>query len=268
MGPERSEASKDVPLLPFEEQKLQPEYRDYFKHKRGHFFKAIEEFAGVWDCFQLLCVVWFHEMTDLATATEENQILPRTLFTAAHARFLTAMELGFSGCVDESYSILRDGIEAVSHAHKLFKEPHLTTVWTQKGTAAYQKTFEENKRENLFPDEHGLRGLHRYYAAFFPITTHTHPASVGTNFRDGEAITWEYHYFETDPRKLAVFLFSLLEASALMEQVLFACFESRFGSDHRLTYMRTRFDQLKEQQKRHLKETYSLGADFLPFTEA
>jgi hypothetical protein len=271
MEPERTEVAKDVPLLPFEQQTFHPEYQQYFKHKRENFSKAIEEFSGLWDCFQLLCVIWFHEMADLVTATEEKQTLPKALFTAAHARFLAAMELGFSCCIGDAYSILRDGIEAVSHASKLFKEPHLTTVWTQKGTAAYQKTFEENKKDNLFPDEHGLRRLHWYYAAFSETTTHINPTSVGTNvgeIRDAQTIRWEYHYFVTDPNRLAMFLSMLLDASTLMEQVFFVCFEPRFGFDHRLTYMRKRFDDLKEQQKRYLKEKYSLAVDFLPLTEA
>jgi hypothetical protein len=270
MEPERSEAAKIIPLLPFEQQKFHPEYQQYFKQKRGNFFKAIEEFPGLWDCFQLLSVIWFREMADLATATDEKQMLPRTLFSAAHARFLTAMELGFACCVGDAYGVLRDGIETVSHAYKVFKEPHLITVWAQKGTAAYQKTFEENKKQNLFPDEHGLSALQRHYAAFSEIATHTNPTPVGTNFReirDANTIRWEYHYFVTDPRNLAVFLFTLLDASALMEQVFFACFQSRLGFDHALTHMHKSFDQLKQQQKQSLKDKYSLGADFLPSTE-
>jgi len=270
MEPERSEAAKDVLLLPFEDQKFHPEYQQYFKHKREIFFKAIEELPGLWDCFQLLCVIWFREMADLATAAEEKQMLPKTLFTAAHARFLTAMELGFSCCVGDAYSILRDGIEAVSHAYKLFKEPQLTTVWTQKETPTYQAIFEKNKKDNLFPDEHGLRALHRYYAAFSEIATHTSPTAVETNFReirDAETIRWEYDYFVTGPNRLAVFLFRLLNASALMEQVFFACFESRLRFDHALTHMHQSFDQLKEQQKQYLRDKYSLGADSLPSTE-
>jgi len=269
MEPERTEPPRDVPLLSFEQQKFHPEYRQYVKDKRGNFFKVIEEFPGLWDCFQLLCVIWFREMAGLATATDEKQMLLKTLFTAAHARFLTAMELGFSCCVGDACSILRDGIEAVSHAYKLFMEPHLATVWLQKGTAAYEKTFEENKKDNLFPDEHGLSALHRYYAAFSEIATHANPTSVETNFReirDGETIRWEYHYFVTDPNRLAASLFTLLDASALMEKVFFVCFESRLGFDHALTHMHKSFDRLKEQQKQYLQDKYSLGAAFLPST--
>jgi hypothetical protein len=38
-------------------------------------------------------------------------------------RFLTAIELAFSCCIGDAYSVLRDGIESVAHAHKIFKEP-------------------------------------------------------------------------------------------------------------------------------------------------
>jgi hypothetical protein len=260
MESNRSDIVKDVPVLPFESEHFHAEYLTYFRHKRGNFFRAVGEFSGLWECFQLLSDIWFREMADLQTASSERHMLPKTLFTAAHARFLNAMELGFSCCIGDAYSILRDGIEAVTHAYKIFKEPELAKVWAETGTADYKKAFEEKKKENLFPDECGLRRLHEHYARFSEAATHTNPTSIGKQFEainDGEKLSWKFHYFETDPRKLAVLLFALLDASALMESVFFCCFEPRLHLDHVLVEMRRRFAQQKEQQRQYLRSRYS-----------
>jgi hypothetical protein len=113
----------DVQLLSLEEQRFHDEYKTYFKHKRGNFLKSITEFADLWECFQSLDDIWHREMIDLEVSSDQHQLLPKMLFMAAHARILTAIELGFSCCIGDAYSILRDGIELVTHAHKIAVEP-------------------------------------------------------------------------------------------------------------------------------------------------
>lgn len=78
------------------------------------------------------------------------------------------------------------------------------------------------------------------------------PASTATNVR------WEYHYFQTDANKLAVFLFTPLQVSAHMEQAFFACFEPRLKLDPELADMRARFSTEKETRRQYLKATYKL----------
>ena len=259
-------AATPPPLLPEEQQSFHQEYAKYFQLKRGNFFKSLTVFRGVWDCLQLLCDIWKREMSDLESLPDQNQLLPKMLFTAAHARFLTAIELSFSCCIGDAYSILRDGIESTSHAYKLFHEPNLISTWTNKHRSeaegkAYDRVFTYNKKMNLYPEKDGMSQLFTYYGQFCEMATHSSVTSLGNAFKDASTVgnlRWEYHYFQTDPNKLAVFLFALLQVSAHMEQAFFACFESRLKLDPGLVDMRTRFSKEKETQRQCLKAAYSL----------
>ena len=179
------------------------------------------------------------------------------------------IELGFSSCIGDAYSILRDGIEAVTHAHKISKEPKTAGVaWSDKHKgkaelAAYNKIFEEKKKDNLFPEQHGLRQLYTYYAKFSEFATHTSVTSIGKSFEDsstGKTLRWSFHYFERDPKRMAGFLNVLLQVSAHMEEAFFGCFEARLHLGNELVRMRSGFQQLRDQQTRHLWDTYQLGS--------
>ena len=260
--------SADGDLLPFEKERFHPAYQHYFKGKRQNFFRAMTEFRELWDAFQLLNDIWMRELSNLEHLREATHMLPKLLFTSAHARFLAAVELGFSCCVGEACSILRDGIEAVAHAHKIFKEPAAASAWSDKHKgkaqdAAYKKIFEENKKENLFPDEDGLRQLHTYYAQFSELATHTSVTSIGKSFQDSstaDTARWDFHYFETNPQRLASFLFVMFQVAFHMEEAFFGCFEARQNLDIELVRMRGELHQVREQQKRHLWDTYNLGS--------
>src|SRR5205085_6626949 len=57
---------------------------------------------------------------------------------------IKAADLGFSCCIGDAYSLLRDGIEFTAHAHKIFNEPVVTKAWAEKmqgktQTGAYDK---------------------------------------------------------------------------------------------------------------------------------
>src|SRR5260370_6259788 len=248
----------DVPLLPLEEQRFHYEYKTYFKHKRGNFLKSLTEFADLWECFQLLNDMWMREISDLEVLRDQHQLLPNTLFRAARARLLTAIELGFSCCIGDAYSILRDGIESVTHAHKISVEPSTATAWSDKlkgkvEEAAYDKIFTHNKKENLFPEQHGLRRLHVFYGQFSEMATHSGVASVGKSFKDlstSEKLSWGFSYFETDPQKLAIFLLTMLMVSSYMEEAFYGCYEMRLNLDADLGAMRARFNAMKSQQNR------------------
>ena len=115
-------------LFPIEKECFHSDFREYFKGKRQNFFLTLTMFRPLWDCLQLLNDIWMRELSNLEHLTEQTHLLPKTIFTAAHARFLTAVELGFSCCIGDGYTILRDGIESVAHAHKIFKEPQAATA--------------------------------------------------------------------------------------------------------------------------------------------
>ena len=259
-------SSPGAELLLLEQERFRPEFQTYFKGKRQNFFRTMTEFRDLWDALQRLNDIWMRELSNLEHLREPTQMLPKLLFASAHARFLTALELGFSCCIGNAYSILRDGIETVAHAYKILSEPTTGSVWTNKhkGKAeedAYIKIFEKKKKENLFPEKHGLRQLYDYYGKFSEMATHTTVASIGRGFRESPstgAARWEFHYFETEPKRLAGLLFTLLQVSARMEEVFYVCFETRQHLDHELRRMRNDFGQMREQQRLYLQKTYKL----------
>jgi len=261
-------SSPAAQLLPFENEYFRTTYQEYFRGKRQNLFRTMTEFRELWDGLQLLNDIWVRELSDLEHLGDEMHLLPKLIFTAAHARFLTAIELGFSCCIGDAYSILRDGIEAVAHAHRIFKEPGAASAWINKHKgkaqeAAYKKIFEEKKKENLFPDEHGLRQLHTYYAQFSELATHTSVTSVGKSFEDSSTagtVRWGFHYFETNPQRLARLLNALLQAASHMEEAFFGCFGTRLNLDPQLVKMRGQFHQIREQQRKYLRDTYKLGS--------
>jgi len=257
----------DVALLPLEDQKFHAEFKRYFRHKRGNFLKAMTEFADLWECFQLLNDIWMREMADLNVLRDKDQLLPRMLFTAAHSKFISALELGFSCCIGDAYSLLRDGIEFTAHAHKIFSEPSVTQIWADKmkgkaHTGAYDKIFTHEKKKNLFPHKLGLKPLHFYYAQLSEIGTHSNTISLGKSFKDlstPQRISWGFAYFETDPKKIATFLFTMLVIAGHMEETFFGCYGTRLNLDYELVNMRTKFNAMKEQQRHFLRTKYKIG---------
>ena len=256
--------TEDDLLLPFEKENIRGGYRDFFKTKRNNFFGTIQAFPDLWRCFELLDEVWLRDFADLENPADVKHMLPIVLFMNAHARYRTAFELGFSCCIPDAWNVLRSGIESTAYAHKLFREPHLTVVWLDKdeGPAekkAYRKAFEENKGESLFPTQHGLRVLHKFWSDYSETATHSTVASLGLRFQSEETpthIRWQLNYFEADQANLAAFLFSLLLCSLHMEDVLYRSFESRLKLDVRLGKMRREFGKLVERNRLALIKNY------------
>jgi hypothetical protein len=259
----------DIPvteLFPFEQQNFHAEYQQYFGLKRGNLFRSITVFNGLWECFQNLDDVWHREIENLEASLATTQMLPSLMFRYAHSRFVMAMELGFSCCIGDAYSVLRGGIEAVAQAHKIHRQPDLTPVWTNKARGKtemeqFKHAFEYNKEISLFPAEHGLSELYIFWKQFSNLGPHSGVHSVGKSFEQvttGETIGWNLNYFETDPQRLAMYLFALFQASFHMEKAFYSCFESRLRFDMKLERMRGSVEQQKKQQWQHLSATYKL----------
>jgi hypothetical protein len=249
-------------LFPLEKDCFHPDFQKYFKAKRQNFFLNLTTFRSLWDCLQVLNDILTREHDNLEHLIDERHLLPKTIFAAAHARFLTAIELAFSCCIGDAYSVLRDGIESVAHAHKIFKEPAAAEAWTNKhkGDAeleAHDKMFTWHKKKNLFPDDvPGFRQLHFYYGQFCEMATHNSVTSIGRSFRDLSTpgmVRWGFAYFEINPQRLAGLLLALLQVSAHMEEVFYGCFEPRLTLDPDLGRMRAEFQQLRQQQTHYLK---------------
>jgi hypothetical protein len=254
-----------VSLFPTEQECFHAEYEKYFKGKRQNFFLTLTAFRPLWDCLQLLNDIWMRESSNLEHLTEQTHLLPKLIFMSAHARFLNAIELGYSCCIGDAYSVLRDAIEAVAHAHRIFKDPAAAVAWTDKNKGedelkAHDKIFKWDKKKNLFPDDvPSLSKLQTYYGHFCDLATHTSVTSVGKNFQDMSEkgkLKWAFHYFETNPQRLAGLLNALLQVSAHMEEVFYGCFETRLNLDPELGRMRSQFLLLRQQQAHYLKGIY------------
>lgn len=253
-------------LFPIEKECFRSEFQKYFKGKRQNFFLTLTAFRPLWDCLQLLNDIWTRETSNLEHLTEQTHLLPKLIFASAHARFLTAIELGYSCCIGDAYSVLRDAIEAVAHAHRIFKDPASAAAWSAKhqGEAelkAHDKIFKWDKKKNLFPDDvPSLSKLQTYYGHFCELATHTSVTSIGKNFKDLSTtgtLRWGFSYFETDPQRLAGFLNAMLQVSAHMEEVFYGCFETRLNLDPELSRMRSQFLLLRQQQTQYLMGIYN-----------
>ncbi len=260
--------TEDDLLLPFEKSHLQGDYKDYFKTKRNNFFATVQTVPGIWRCFGLLDEVWMREFEDLQRLRDVKQMLPAILFMNGHAQFRIAWELGFSCCVGEAWNVLRSGIESVAHAHKIHREPHLAAVWSAKDDGAdelraFKNAFERNKKESLFPAQHGLGTLHRYWSQFSELGTHTTVSSLARRFEEektSDDVNWHLEYFEADPERIAIFLFSLLLAAAYMEKAFFDCFETRLKLDPVLVAKRRDLGKAIERTKQGIIKRFDLRA--------
>src|SRR5258708_8645431 len=142
-------------LTKFEQEILREPYKEYYTAKRNNFFASVEGFKDLWECFMLSNTIWMREFEDMRTVLDTGWMFPLTLFMNGHSKMLIAMELGFSGCLTEAHSILRDAVESAAHGHRLFSEPALQKIWVQKndgGTAIedFKREFWYSKEDKLF----------------------------------------------------------------------------------------------------------------------
>jgi len=264
-GIARAPTENDL-LLPFEKAHLRGDYKDYFMTKRNNFFATIQVFPGLWQCFSMLDDAWMREFQDLQRLREVRHMLPGILFMNGHAQFRIAWELGFSCCIGEAWNVLRSGIESVAHAHKVYREPHLAEVWSAKDDGpkelqAFKVAFERNKKDSLFPAQHGLDKLHHFWSQFSELGTHTTVSSLARRFAEektAEDVNWQLNYFEADSERTAIFLFSLLLAAAHMENAFFGCFETRLKLDPILMSKRRGLGKAIERTKQGIIRRFKL----------
>lgn len=262
----RKPQEKDL-LLPFEKEKFEGEYKQYFKTKRNNFLATVQEFPMIWDCFQSLDKIWTHDFETSRLIHEARLALPALLCINAHAQFRVAFELGFSTCIAEGWNILRSAIEFVVHAHKLSREPKLQKVWLDKSEGAkqkkaYKRAFEDKKKASLFPSQYGLGDLYRYWSDYSEIGTHSSMNAIALRFQEvkrTEESDWKINYFEADLERLAIFLFSMVNAANSMEKVCFSIFENRLKLDYKLTKRRDDFEKLRQATSQQIIQRFRLA---------
>jgi|SRR5208282_358639 len=250
--------SRDL-LAPFESNALRGDYRNYFTAKRENFRASINNLPLLWEGFALLDEIWIRELTDTQQIKDPNLALPAALFRDAHARFRIAMELAFSCCMHEAFNSLRLGIEGIYHACKILngreQTEQLARTWiesangTRQAKTAFAKAFEQDKRKSF--DECGITGLYRFWADFSRYS-HSNMDSFSIRLESVQTptgVTWNVHYFEGRPARIAGTLFWLLLASGEMERALFGCFQTRLDLDPFLVDLRRRFEEAKKEAR-------------------
>lgn len=258
----KGRSKDDELLLPWEQQNLRGDYKNYLTAKRQNYRADLQNFPALWDCFLSLDEIFVREFLDLQRISPQS-LLPSHLFKSSHAGMRVALELAFSACIYDAQNVVRSAIELAAHAHHIHRNPRLNSVWRakDKGKAefnAYRDAFERDKEKTLF---HGLKRLHKYYGMFSETGTHSTISAMSLRHKfetTGDGTKLIMHFFETDPRRIGPFLLSILTACWLIENALFSCFRDRLDLDPQLAEMRTQFEQKKAQATTELIRRFNI----------
>lgn len=250
-------------LLPFEIQNIPERYREYYKAKRNNLFASIEDFRELWKCYILLDGIWLREFDDLKPARDPNRMFPLLLYFNAHAKIRVSIELGFSGCLAEARSVLRDAIEFVAHAHAMLQDAELQETWLNKNDGeaaqeAFKDAFERHKKQGVFK---GLDELRKTWSQLSETGSHANLNAMSDRFAQvtsDEGVEFRLSYTGVEPRMWAMSLFSMLLACFTMERTLFSDYEDRLRLDDGLVRMRNEFERYKEQLGRDLIVRYQV----------
>jgi hypothetical protein len=253
----------DKLLVKFETDNIPAQYREYYGIKRNNFFASIQGFPEMWEYYLRLDAIWMREFTDLQTAGDASRMFPLLLYFNAHAKMRVAIELAFSGCMEEARSILRDAVEFAAHAHAMIADPELQKTWLGKndGKAAleeFEKAFLHHKKQGVFK---GLEELHKTWGELSETGSHANINAMVERFvqiTGDDHIEFRVNYTGLDPRMWALFLFPMLLTCSTMEQTLFNDYDSRLKLDNDLMQMRGEFDRYKEQLRQTLINRYKL----------
>jgi hypothetical protein len=179
----------------------------------------------------------------------------------AHAKIRVSIELGFSGCMAEARSILRDAVEFVAHAHRVMGDTALQKLWLGKDEdeKAWNEEFLHTKKEKLFK---GLDELHRKWGELSERGSHANILGLVGRFHIVESdkhIDWQLHYCGgEDERSWALEMFTLLLTCFTMEDVFFRDFQGRLILDDRLRLKRNAFQSSKEELRAKWKSRFNV----------
>jgi hypothetical protein len=213
--------------MPDFEQLAHGELREYMSAKAHNFATSVAAFPQLWEAYHLLDDIFCKEFSDTQNVRDESLLVPALIYRDAHARFRVAMELGFSGCINDAFNALRFGIEAVYHARKILRSPELSIelaqVWlkkaddTDEARKAFRKAFDEGKREAFI--ECGLTALHHYWSDFSELS-HSNIKAMAVRLMRSDTGQLNVDYLETDPKIISGALFLMLLAGGEMEAAL------------------------------------------------
>ena len=247
-------------LVPFEQQNIPAEYREYYQIRRGNFFSSIQRFSEIWRHYMLLDKIWLREFEDLKPSIDLDRAFPLTLFMNAHAKVRISIELAFSGCMAEARSIMRDAIEFVALAHHMLKDHEYQKIWLSKNDDqdAFDEQFWDAKRTRLFA---GLDELYKVWCQLSETGSHANLNAMcdrSVIVKSETHVELRLNYTGLDEKMWATSLFSLLLNCFKMEETLFKDYRTRFQFDGGLLSMRGEFDRHKEQLRWTLVKRYDL----------
>jgi hypothetical protein len=250
-------------LTSFEQEVLPPRFREYYAAKRQNLFATIQAFQPLWKCFMLLDEIWLREFDDMNSGGDPNKLLPLMLYMNSHVKARLSFELGFSGCIPEAHSLIRDGIESAAHAHRLFSDPTLMKAWLAKndgpaGADAFNKEFWHCKEDRLFE---GLGELYKSWKQFSEVGSHTNLNSIVQRFvidQTPSNIEYRLNYTGAEPSVLAQVLYHMILVFRYMEDVLFKDCEARLKLDAELDSMRRRFDSDREKTRLKIIRAFNI----------
>jgi hypothetical protein len=251
-------------LVKFEQDKFPEHYKEYYGARRQNFFATIQSSPSLWAAFMLLDRIWIRELENMRTTIDTGRMFPLILFMNAHAKSRIGLELAFSACLPEAYSLFRDAIESVAHGHRLFAEPDLQKLWVSRDSdpealRRFNEEFWYSKEEKLFD---GIPELHRFWKQFSDWGSHTNPVSIVSRFVIEETpkhVTWRLNYTGVRLETLIPALFTTLLAFNIMEKVLFHDCHDRLKLDPNLTTMKRQFEGDKETLRERIKREFTLS---------
>lgn len=259
----KTEPEESDLLLPFEIQNIPQHYQEYYKTKRNNFFASIQAFPEMWTYYTRLDKIWVREFDDLRSASDPTRMFPLVLYINAHAKIRVSIELGFSGCLAEARSVLRDAIEFVAHAHAMLQDTELQKTWLNRNNGevareAFRDALERHKKQGVFK---GLYELHEIWGQLSETASHANLNAICDRFVQATSehhVEFKVSYSGVEPRTWATSLFSMLLACFTMERTLFSDYEDRLKLDDVLVRMRDEFERYKEQLRRHLIVRYQV----------
>jgi len=250
-------------LFPIERNGLAEHYRSYYLAKRTNFLAALQGSRGLWRYYQLLDKIMLDEFQDMSTLHDTNQMFPLALFLNAHAKIRISLELGFTRCMEEARSILRDAIETAVYAHYMHDDPKLQRVWLSKddGPEAaneFKEAFEKDKKNRSFK---GLPNLYEQWRRLSETGAHSTPQAIVSRFKIKETdkhIRYELNYTGVEDRVWEPETFTFLLIFSMIEQVVFADYKTRLQFDENLVRNRSMAATLRENLRTYIINKYDI----------
>lgn len=253
----------------FKHKYVPDEFARYCDVRQNNFAATVQAFSHVWKVFMLVDDLIQRELNLCSTITNPAHIEPFMLATHVHAQLRVCIGLAFEGSLKEAGSVMRGAIESAAFANKLYNEPDKAKIWMDgcHGKAqkvAYEKAFKQRRKEKMFSGNPNLGALYKYWCVFSEESSHTGVRDVARRIQLQQTEThlnWSFEYFETNPKILGPSLFALLDATVLIERVLFAIFCDRLQLVPEVGENRELLVRYFEQVRGEVTAEFSLGTN-------